>query len=68
MIRIHTRKHKNRPTYHGYVSVWHDGYRLYSLHADAERLTRDDARADAEQIRVDLLTINVNTDNDIRRV
>ena len=58
MIKVHTIKHRGRPTYHGYVSIWDNGYCLYKLHADAERLTREDARADAEMTKADLLEQN----------
>lgn len=61
MIKTHVIKHRGRPTYHGYVSVWDGKYCLYKLHIDAERLTREDALADAEITKAELLEQNRST-------
>ena len=32
-----------------------DGCRIYTLHVDAERITRDDAKNDAEHLKQDII-------------
>ena len=54
-IRAGTQKNRGKPTYHGKVSVYIDGCRIYTLHVDAERITRDDAKNDAEHLKQDII-------------